>query len=122
MSKLKNLIEKCWKKRELLDNIEYQDAIKSVIEKLDSGNIRVAELIDQKWITNEWVKKAVVMYFPIQKMEVEEVGIFEFHDKMKLKKGYAKKGVRVVPHAIARDGSYLARGVIMMPSYILRAS
>ena len=118
MSELKNLIEKCWKKRELLDNIEYQDAIKSVIEKLDSGDIRVAELIDQKWITNEWVKKAVVMYFPIQKMEVEEVGIFEFHDKMKLKKGYAKKGVRVVPHAIARYGSYLARGVIMMPSYV----
>ena len=118
MSELKNLIEKCWKKRELLDNIEYQDAIKSVIEKLDSGHIRVAELIDQKWITNEWVKKAVVMYFPIQKMKVEEVGIFEFHDKMKLKKGYAKKGVRVVPHAIARYGSYLARGVIMMPSYV----
>ena len=70
MSELKKLIEKCWKKRELLDNIEYQDAIKSVIEKLDSGDIRVAELIDQKWITNEWVKKAVVMYFPIQKMEV----------------------------------------------------
>ena len=89
-----------------------------MIEKLDSGDIRVAELIDQKWITNEWVKKAVVMYFPIQKMEVEEVGIFEFHDKMKLKKGYAKKGVRVVPHAIARYGSYLARGVIMMPSYV----
>ena len=118
MSELKNLIEKCWKKRELLDNIEYQDAIKSVIEKLDNGDIRVAELIGQKWITNEWVKKAVVMYFPIQKMEVEEVGIFEFHDKMKLKKGYAKKGVRVVPHAIARYGSYLARGVIMMPSYV----
>ena len=118
MSELKNLIEKCWKERELLNNIKYQDAIKSVIEKLDNGDIRVAELIDQKWITNEWVKKAVVMYFPIQKMEVEEVGIFEFHDKMKLKKGYAKKGVRVVPHAIARYGSYLARGVIMMPSYV----
>ena len=118
MSELKNLIEKCWKERELSYNIKYQDAIKSVIEKLDNGDIRVAELIDQKWITNEWIKKAVVMYFPIQKMEVEEVGIFEFHDKMKLKKGYAEKDVRVVPHAIARYGSYLARGVIMMPSYV----
>ena len=76
MSELKNLIEKCWKERELLNNIKYQDAIKSVIEKLDNGDIRVAELIDQKWTTNEWVKKAVVMYFPIQKMEVKEVGIF----------------------------------------------
>ena len=118
MSELKNLIEKCWKKRELLDNIEYQVAIKSVIEKLDSGDIRVAELIDQKWITNEWVKKAVVLYFPSRKMETIEVGPFEFHDKMKLKTNYSDLGVRVVPHAVARYGSYISSGVIMMPSYV----
>ena len=118
MSKLKNLIEKCWKKRELLDNIEYQDAIKSVIEKLDSGDIRVAELIDQKWITNEWVKKLLLCTFQYKRWKLKKLVFLNFMIKMKLKKGYAKKGVRVVPHAIARYGSYLARGVIMMPSYV----
>ena len=118
MSELKNLIEKCWKERELLNNIKYQDAIKSVIEKLDNGDIRVAELIGQKWITNEWVKKAVVLYFPSRKMETIEVGPFEFHDKMKLKTNYSDLGVRVVPHAVARYGSYISSGVIMMPSYV----
>tara|TARA_B110000483_G_C18191334_1_gene541085 strand:- start:459 stop:1211 length:753 start_codon:yes stop_codon:yes gene_type:complete len=95
-----------------------QKAIHSVIELLDKGEVRVAEPLGDYWKVNDWVKKAVVMYFPICKMETIEVGPFEFHDKIPLKSGYAAKGVRVVPHAIARHGAYLERGVIMMPSYV----
>jgi 2,3,4,5-tetrahydropyridine-2-carboxylate N-succinyltransferase len=85
---------------------------------LDEGSLRVAEPTESGWIVNDWVKKAVILYFPIQQMQTIEVGPFEFHDKMQLKKGYADAGVRVVPHAIARYGSFLAPGVIMMPSYV----
>ncbi len=115
---LKPIIEKAWENRSLLSTTETIDAIRSVIQLLDDGKLRVAELIDGSWIVNEWVKKAVVLYFPIQKMETFEVGIFEYHDKIPLKTGYKEKGVRVVPHAVARYGSYLSSGVILMPSYV----
>ncbi|MBX2959434.1 MAG: 2,3,4,5-tetrahydropyridine-2,6-dicarboxylate N-succinyltransferase [Flavobacteriales bacterium] len=118
MQKLKELIEKTWENRELLNHPENQQAIRDVIDLIDIGQLRVAEPIDTNWQVNEWVKKAVVLYFPIQKMETIEVGPFEFHDKMKLKTNYASLGVRVVPHAVARYGAFLASGVIMMPSYV----
>jgi 2,3,4,5-tetrahydropyridine-2-carboxylate N-succinyltransferase len=115
---MKELIEKVWENREMLQDSAVQENIRQVIEALDKGKIRVAEPTSTGWIVNDWVKKAVIMYFPIQKMQTIEVGPFEFHDKMELKKGYAELGVRVVPHAISRYGSFLAPGVIMMPSYV----
>ncbi len=115
---LQQTIENIWDNRDLLQNEDSQKAIREVISLLDSGELRVAEPTENGWQVNEWVKKAVVMYFPIQKMETIEVGPFEFHDKIPLKRNYAEKGVRVVPHAIAREGSFVASGVIMMPSYV----
>ena len=115
---LQQTIENIWDNRELLQNEDSQKAIREVVSLLDSGELRVAEPTENGWQVNEWVKKAVVMYFPIQKMETIEVGPFEFHDKIPLKRNYAEKGVRVVPHAIAREGSFVASGVIMMPSYV----
>lgn len=116
---LKTIIEKAWDNRELLKEYTTQQAIRAVIADLDAGAIRVAEPVeDGKWKVNDWVKKAVILYFPIQKMETIQVGPFEFHDKMELKTNYAEKGVRVVPHAVARYGAYLASGVVMMPSYV----
>ena len=116
---LRTIIEKAWDNRELLKEKETQIAIKTIIADLDSGVLRVAEPAgDGSWKVNDWVKKAVILYFPIQKMETIEVGPFEFHDKMALKSNYATKGVRVVPHAVARYGAYLASGVVMMPSYV----
>ncbi len=116
---MQSIIEKAWDDRSLLESKEVQDAINSVIAKLDEGSLRVAEPTDDgNWKVNEWVKKAVVLYFPIRKMETIEVGPFEFHDKMALKKNYKEKGVRVVPHAIARYGAYISKGVILMPSYV----
>ncbi|MEB2774269.1 2,3,4,5-tetrahydropyridine-2,6-dicarboxylate N-succinyltransferase [Algoriphagus sp. D3-2-R+10] len=116
---LKTIIEKAWDNRELLKEETTQQSIRAVIADLDAGVIRVAEPTDDgNWKVNDWVKKAVILYFPIQKMETIEVGPFEFHDKMALKNNYAEKGVRVVPHAVARYGAYLASGVVMMPSYV----
>ncbi|MBL7871800.1 MAG: 2,3,4,5-tetrahydropyridine-2,6-dicarboxylate N-succinyltransferase [Cyclobacteriaceae bacterium] len=115
---LKELIEKAWLDRELLKSEETQNAVREVVSLLDLGKLRVAEPNGEQWIVNEWIKKAVILYFPIQQMEVIEVGPFEFHDKIALKKDYKNLGVRVVPHAIARHGSFVNRGVIMMPSYI----
>lgn len=115
---VKDQIEQAWTNRELLKDPRVQNIIREVIEKLDKGLLRVAEPNGNDWIVNEWVKKAVILYFPIQQMNVTEVGPFEFHDKMELKRGYKELGVRVVPHAIARYGSYLSRGVILMPSYV----
>lgn len=116
---LKNTIERAWEDRSLLTEPNTQEAINTVIDQLDKGLYRVAEpKSDGRWQVNEWIKKAVVMYFPIRKMETMEVGPFEFHDKMALKKDYASLGVRVVPGASARYGAYLSPGVIMMPSYV----
>ncbi|MBB4078999.1 2,3,4,5-tetrahydropyridine-2-carboxylate N-succinyltransferase [Lewinella aquimaris] len=119
MQDLRKSIESAWDNRDLLQESSTQEAINSVIEELDKGRLRVAEPgPDGEWMVNDWVKKAVVLYFPIRKMETVEVGPFEFHDKMELKRDYASQGVRVVPHAIARYGAYLESGVIMMPSYV----
>lgn len=121
---LRTIIELAWESQELLRDSNTQETIREVIELLDKGLIRVSEpvLNEQNeivnWQLNEWVKKAVLMYFPIQGMKKMEVGPLEFHDKIDLKKNYDKLGVRVVPHAVARYGAYLAKGVIMMPSYV----
>jgi 2,3,4,5-tetrahydropyridine-2,6-dicarboxylate N-succinyltransferase len=118
MTDIQLKIEAAWEDRSLLQDPETRVAIRALIESLDKGLIRVAEPTDKGWKVNEWVKKGVILYFPIQQMETIEVGIFEFHDKIPLKKDYAGQGVRVVPHAIARYGAYLESGVIMMPSYV----
>jgi 2,3,4,5-tetrahydropyridine-2-carboxylate N-succinyltransferase len=118
MMNLQQTIENVWENRGLLNEELTQQAIREVIDQLDKGVLRTAEPTELGWKVNEWVKKAVILYFPIQKMEVIEVGPFEFHDKMKLKRNYAALGVRVVPHAVARYGAFLQKGVIMMPSYV----
>jgi 2,3,4,5-tetrahydropyridine-2,6-dicarboxylate N-succinyltransferase len=115
---LKLLIEKAWEDRTLLQQKETAEGIREVVELLDKGKLRVAERDGGAWKVNEWVKKAVIMYFPIQQMETIEVGPFEFHDKIALKRNYKALGVRVVPHAVARYGSYISKGVILMPSYV----
>jgi len=118
MIELQSIIEKAWDNRNLLKENTTINAIREVINLLDEGTLRVAEPINEGWQVNEWVKKAVVLYFPIQKMETFEVGIFEYHDKIPLKTGYAEKGIRVVPHAVARHGAYISAGTILMPSYV----
>jgi 2,3,4,5-tetrahydropyridine-2,6-dicarboxylate N-succinyltransferase len=114
----RKIIESAWEDRNLLKEKSVQETISDVIEMLDKGLLRVAEKKGEEWMVNDWVKKAVILYFPIRKMETIEVPPFEFHDKIPLKSGYMEKGIRVVPHAIARYGSYISKGVIMMPSYI----
>jgi len=115
---LQSTIEKAWADKSLIKEETTISAIETVIEQLDKGDLRIAEKVNGEWTINEWIKKAVVLYFPIRKMETIEVGPLEFHDKMKLKSNYKELGVRVVPHAIARYGAYVASGVIMMPSYV----
>jgi len=114
----RKMIELAWESRALLETSETQNAIRACMELLDKGELRVAQPIEKGWQVNEWVKKAVILYFPIQKMEVSEAGVLEFHDKMKLKSGYKELGIRVVPHAVARYGAYISKGVILMPSYV----
>lgn len=118
MKDLQQIIENAWDDRALLSNDDTTAAIRKVVSLLDEGTLRVAEPTANGWQVNEWVKKAVVLYFPIQKMETLEVGIFEFHDKIPLKTGYKEKGIRVVPHAVARHGAYISAGTILMPSYV----
>ena len=116
---LKTQVEAAWADRTLLQQQEVKDAIAEVMAGLDAGTLRVAQpLGDETWQVNEWVKQAVLLHFPIQKMVTQEVGPFEFHDKMPLKKGYAAAGVRVVPHAVVRHGAFVARDCILMPSYV----
>ena len=115
---LRPIIEAAWEKRDLLGKADTQKAIREVIRLLDKGELRIAAPVMEGWIINEWVKKAVILYFPIQKMTVTEAGPLEFHDKIPLKKGYKALDVRVVPHAVARYGSFIAKGVILMPSYV----
>ncbi len=118
MTNLRQIIENAWDNRELLKEQETQDAIRKTIDLLDAGELRCAEPAEGGWQVNEWVKKGVVLYFPIQKMETLEAGIFEYHDKIPLKRGYKEKGIRVVPHAVARHGAYISSGTILMPSYV----
>ncbi|MAU55073.1 MAG: 2,3,4,5-tetrahydropyridine-2,6-dicarboxylate N-succinyltransferase [Flavobacteriales bacterium] len=115
---VKNIIESAWENRSLLKDVKTINAIRSVIKDLDNGVIRVAEPTNKGWKVNTWVKKAVVLYFPIQEMNTIEVGPLEFHDKIPLKKNYKEKGIRVVPHAVARHGAFISKGVILMPSYV----
>lgn len=115
---MRAIIEAAWEDRSLLEQKETQDSIREVINQIDAGKLRVAEPTAEGWQVNEWVKKAVVLYFPIQKMETFTAGPMEFHDKMPLKTNYAEKGIRVVPHAVARQGAYISSGVILMPSYV----
>jgi 2,3,4,5-tetrahydropyridine-2,6-dicarboxylate N-succinyltransferase len=118
MTDLQQIIEHAWENRDFLKDKTTIDSIRNVIDLLDKGELRVAEPTTNGWQVNEWVKKAVVLYFPIQKMETLEAGPLEFHDKIPLKTGYSKKGIRVVPHAVARHGAYIASGTILMPSYV----
>lgn len=115
---MQEIIENAWNDRSLLQDEQVQKAIRQVIEELDKGLLRVAEPRGGTWQVNEWIKKAVILYFPIQKMETIEVGPFEFHDKMALKRNYQSLGVRVVPTAVARYGAFINKGVILMPSYV----
>jgi len=115
---IQSIIENAWDNRTLLKEKKTIEAIEYVVEELDKGRLRTAEPAGNNWQVNDWVKKAVILYFPIRKMETMEVGMFEFHDKIPLKHSYAKQEVRVVPHALARYGAYLAKGVVMMPSYV----
>lgn len=119
MEKLREQIEAAWDDRELLARQDVVAAIEQVVEMLDKGQLRVAEPTDQgEWSVNEWVKKAVILYFPTHQMTTTQAGELEFYDKLPLKHGFEQLGVRVVPHAVARYGAYLARGVVMMPSYV----
>jgi len=118
MQEIQSKIEQAWENRDLLKENETQRIIHDVVEMLDKGKLRVAEPTEDGWMVNDWVKKAVIMYFPIQKMETSYAGPMEFHDKMPLKTNYAELGIRVVPHAVARHGAYIAPGVILMPSYV----
>jgi 2,3,4,5-tetrahydropyridine-2-carboxylate N-succinyltransferase len=118
MKQLQQHIENAWNDRSLLTNQVTIDSIRRVIDLLDNGTLRVAEPSTNGWQVNEWVKKAVVLYFPIQKMETLEAGIFEYHDKIPLKRDYKKRGIRVVPNAVARHGAYISSGTILMPSYV----
>jgi 2,3,4,5-tetrahydropyridine-2,6-dicarboxylate N-succinyltransferase len=115
---VRQAVESAWEDRSLCGQRETQDAVEAVVAALDAGELRCAEPVNGDWQVNEWVKKAVVLYFPMRKMEIQEVGPFQFHDKMALKRNHAEAGVRVVPHAIARYGAFLGRGVVMMPSYV----
>jgi len=115
---LQELIKAAWADRGLLKENDYADAVRTVIEEVDKGMLRTASPTEQGWQVNEWVKQAILMYFAIQQMETHKLPPFEFYDKMKLKSGYADLGVRAVPHAIARYGAYLARNVVLMPSYV----
>ena len=118
MDHLEAKINEAWENRDLLKDTETIAAIREVVSLLDSGKLRTAEPTENGWKVNEWVKKGVVLYFPIQQMETLEAGIFEYHDKIPLKNAYKEKGIRVVPNAVARHGAYISSGVIMMPSYV----
>ena len=119
MEDIKSIINACWTDRNLLSLGHAREAVYTVIDQLEGGKLRVAEPLDSgEWVVNEWIKKAVLLYFPLREMKVTEAGPFEYNDKMDLKRNYSELGVRVVPPAVARYGSFLARGVILMPSYV----
>ena len=118
MKEIREIIEAAWENRELLQQEDTIKTIRKVVDLLDEGALRVAEPLKGGWQVNEWVKKAVVLYFPIQKMETLEAGIFEYHDKIPLKRNFAERGIRVVPNAVARHGAFISPGTILMPSYV----
>lgn len=112
------MILEAWGDRALLKDVKYADAVRAVIEEVDKGRLRTASPTENGWQVNEWVKQAILLYFGIQQMETYTLPPFEFYDKMLLKKDYASLGVRAVPHAVARYGAYLAKNVVLMPSYV----
>ena len=117
----KQIVEQAWADRSMLADAAVKAAIREVVEAVDKGQLRTAEPINlekSEWQVNEWVKKAIIMYFPIQEMRTMRSGELEWYDKMELKHDYEKLGVRVVPHAVARYGAYIAPGAILMPSYV----
>lgn len=118
MQQWKEAIEQAYANRELLKEETYITAIRAVIEEVDKGRLRVAAPVAGGWEVQEWVKKAILLYFGIQPMQTWDLAPFEFYDKMLLKKDYASLGVRAVPHAVARYGAYLAKNVVLMPSYV----
>ncbi|MGB0176089.1 MAG: 2,3,4,5-tetrahydropyridine-2,6-dicarboxylate N-succinyltransferase [Owenweeksia sp.] len=118
MDEAQHIIEQAWEDRSKLNEKAVVETIEHIIEEIDKGRLRCAEPKQDGWQVNEWVKKAVILYFPTRKMETIEAGPLEFHDKIPLKKGYGELGIRVVPHAVARYGAYVSKGVIMMPSYV----
>ncbi len=116
---MQEIIERAWEDRSLLADSTVSKIIEDVVALVDAGTLRVAnKLPDGSWQTNDWVKKAIIMYFPLRKMQVSESGIFQYHDKMELKRGFAELGVRVVPPATVRYGAFIAKGAILMPSYV----
>jgi len=115
---LKELIEEAWADRALIEKKDVSVAIKTIIDDLDIGKRRIAEEVNGEWVVNEWIKKAVILYFPLMKMQLIEIGPFQFYDKIKLKSGYDQLNVRVVPHAIARYGSFINKDTILMPSFV----
>ena len=115
---MKDQILEAWANRELLKDSKYSDAVRAVIEEVDKGRLRTASPTEKGWEVNEWVKQAILMYFAIQPMQTWDVAPFEFYDKMLLKKNYKELGVRAVPHAVARYGAYIAKNVVLMPSYV----
>ena len=115
---LKQQILDAWSNRELLKEDKYIDTVRAVIEEIDKGRLRTAQPLGDGWQVNEWVKQAILLYFGIQQMETFSLPPFEFYDKMKLKSNYKELGVRAVPHAVARYGAYLAKNVVLMPSYV----
>lgn len=118
MDNLQKFIAEVWDNRELLKNETYANAVRTVIEEVDKGRLRTAYPTETSWRVNEWVKQAILLYFAIQPMQTWTVGPFEFYDKMLLKKDYSSLGVRAVPHAVARYGAYIAKSVVLMPSYV----
>ena len=118
MNKFKKIIEDAWENRSLLKKQKTIDCINQIIEEVDKGRLRPATPKKNSWIVNDWIKKAIILYFPIRNMESIDVGPFEYHDKMKLKQGYKEMGIRIVPNAVARYGSHISKGVILMPSYV----
>ena len=112
------IVEQAWENREMLKESRVVESLEEIVEALDKGALRVAEPVGDDWQVNEWVKKAVILYFPTRQMETLHAGPMEFYDKMRLKSDYQKLGIRVVPHAVARYGAYVAPGVILMPSYV----
>ena len=118
---LRTTVERPWDDRTLLQDDTTKAAIREVVELIDKGLLRTAEPVDlarSQWQVNEWVKKAVILYFPIQKMRTMRAGELEWYDKMDIKRDYDRLGVRAVPHAVARYGAYIAPGAILMPSYV----
>lgn len=115
---MKELILEAWNNRDLLKDEKYSNAVRAVIEEVDKGRLRTASPAATGWEVNEWVKQAILLYFAIQPMQTWDLPPFEFYDKMLLKSNYKELGVRAVPHAVTRYGAYLARNVVLMPSYV----